>query len=107
MPLPMLMSERKLAGGNFLIWLYHAVEFLQKYLHGGDAGCDCGLRGALGAGFDGAAPQHVERGNDLAFDALLDDREEKRPDVGGSAERNRAGRRCGCRSAPGSSSAVP
>ena len=45
-----------------------------------------GLGGALGAGLDDEALQHVHRGDDFAFDALIDDGEEERPDVGGGAE---------------------
>src|ERR1700678_3691882 len=63
-----------------------AVESFEKVLHGDDAGGDPGLGGALGLGFDGAAAEHGEGGGDLAFDALLDDGEEERPDVGGGVE---------------------
>src|ERR1700733_6331380 len=63
-----------------------AVKLLQKVLDGNDAGGHSGLRRTFGLGFDRAAPEHGEGGNDLALDTLLDDREEKGPDVGGGLE---------------------
>lgn len=62
------------------------MEFLEKGLHGGDAGGDDRLGRAFGAGFDDESLQHRHGGNDFAFDALIDDGEEERPHVGGGAE---------------------
>ena len=45
-----------------------------------------GWAGAQRWACDGASPQHGEVGDDLALDALLDDGEEQRPDIGGGAE---------------------
>ena len=86
MPLPMLMREWRLAGRQLFDLRVPAVEFFEEELHGGDARSDDGLRRALGAGLDDEALEHRHGGDDFAFDALIDDGEEERPDVGGGAE---------------------
>src|SRR6202035_1965766 len=63
-----------------------AVELVKECLHGGDAGCDRGLRRALGLNFDCAAPEHGEGWDDLPFDKLFDYGHEESPDVGGGVE---------------------
>ena len=74
------------SGRQFFDLAVPGVEFLEELLHGRDAGRNDWLRRALGAGFADQALQHRHGGENLALDALLDDGEEERPDVGGSAE---------------------
>lgn len=62
------------------------VKFFEEDLHGGDARSDSRLRGALGPRLADEALEHRHGGNDFALDALIDHREEERPDISSGAE---------------------
>src|ERR1700744_6284548 len=80
-------EKRAQAGrGQLLDLAVPFEEILQENLHGGDAGCDGGLGRTLGLRFGDTAPKHSESRNDLAFDTLIDNCEEERPDIGGGLE---------------------